>query len=118
MSRSINVRAFAASGPHRQCAAPCPEYKCSRSADAHSRLLFAARNANTIHIAEAAFPPMANAPMLFPGAPVAPAPIQSAAMPAVAGAPLLSLSTPYPSAYMAPPAWLMCICLVTCLGPR
>ena len=61
-----------------------------------------------------AFLPMVSMPMLFPGAPVAPAhmkstgaPLQSAAIPPMAGAPWLNQSTLYPSSYMAPPAWPM-----------
>ena len=49
-------------------------------------------------------------PLLFLGArgsPAAPVPIQSTAIPPMAGVPLLSQSMPYPSAYMAPPAWPM-----------
>ena len=49
---SINVCAFAASEPHCKCAAPCPEYKCSR-ADAHSGHFFAARDLSTNHNAGA-----------------------------------------------------------------
>ena len=130
MHHSINVRAFAASEPHRQCATPFPECK-HRSADARSGRLFAARasfwalicrqGTSTNHSAGPAFPPMACMPMLFLGArgsPAAPVPIQSTAMPPMAGVPLLSQSMPYPSAY----TWLLqlgpCICLVTCLGPR
>ena len=60
---------------------------------------------------------MANAPLLFLGAAVAPAPMQSNGAPLcrappmapMAGAPWLNQSTHYPSTYVAPPAWSMYI---------
>ena len=49
---------------------------------------------------------------MFMGAPAAPAPmqtgeapLQSPTIPPMAGAPWLNQTTPYPSAFMAPPAW-------------
>ena len=71
-----------------------------------------------------AFLPMASAPVLLLGAlaPPAPmqsagAPLQSAAMHPISGA-LLNQSMPYPSAFMAPPAWPVNMSLITSLGPR
>ena len=61
-----------------------------------------------------AFRPIASTPMLFPGALAASspnqsarAPLQGAAMLPMAAAPWHNQTTPYPSAYMASPAWPM-----------
>ena len=61
-----------------------------------------------------AFLSIPSAPIMFPGAQGAPAPmqtagapLQSAAMPPMAGELWPSQATPYPSAFMAPPAWLI-----------
>ena len=87
MRHSVNGRAFAASGPHCKCAAPCPECKCGPTS-APSRHNFATRDLSANHNEGLAFPPM------FLGAQAAPtpmqsteAPIQSAAMAPMADAP-------------------------------
>ena len=90
---SVNVRASAASGHHCQCAASWSECKCSHT-NACSGHCFTSRNSSTNHNAGPAFPLVASVPVLFPGV-----------MPPVAGAPWLNQSRPYPSAYMASPAW-------------
>ena len=53
------------------------------------------------------FPPIPSEPIMFSGAPGAPAPMQSAVILPMPGAPLPSQAMPYPSAFMAPPAWPM-----------
>ena len=55
MRNSINMCAFAASGPHCQCAPRSPEYKCKR-ASACPGHLFAASDLSKYHNAGAGFP--------------------------------------------------------------
>ena len=57
-----------------------------------------------------AFLPMASTLLLFPRVPAVPVLMQSAAMPPMTSSPLtLNQSTPYPSTYLASPAWPMCM---------
>ena len=97
MRHNVYMRASAASGPHCQSATPWPEYKCSH-ANARSWHCFTARNSSTNHNAGAGFPASGQRANVM---------LQSAAMLPMAYEPWLNQTTPYPSAYMAPPAWPM-----------
>ena len=99
---------FATSGPHCKCASPCPECKCSH-ANARSGHLFAARDWSTNHNAGAGFPANGQHTIVVPesaGGASAHAERRYAANDQFA---ILNQSTPYPSTYVAPPAWPMCM---------
>ena len=90
MHHSVNMRAFATSGPHCQCAAPCPEYKY------RSRYSSRALSQGLKHQSQCRG--QLSCQWLVP---------QCYFLERLYRTPMAAQSTPCPSAYMAPPDWPM-----------
>ena len=117
MRHSINGRAFAASEPYCQCAATCPEYKCSR-AYACSGHYFAARDSSTNHNAGTGLSANGQRTNIIPGSAGGASPYAERHYSANGRRADSESEHTLVHTCTLPLHLCQCICLVTCLGPR